>query len=109
MRGDGIEEEIKKQILKSANYCATKFKSLSIGENKQAFSNYCSRKIKKVFKSKCGPLPNTEEIESIQRKLEVFETIYDKTNDNLAGICEFWDEQDVSMDSINSIVAHSTP
>ena len=109
MRGDGIEEEIKKQILKSADYCARKFKSLRIGENKQAFSNYCSRKIKKVFKSKCGPLPNTEEIESIQRKLDVFETVYDKTNDNLARICEFWDEQDVSMDSINSIQFNCGP
>ena len=61
----------KESILKTAKCCARKFKNES---RKRYFSKYCIKKAHKIIQDE--PIPNPEEIASMQKVLDVFDKMY---------------------------------
>ena len=92
----GENEECERKIMHSAKYCARKFENINIEDNKLAFTKYCSKKVETILKSKSGPLPNSEGLVSLQRKLEVFENVFHNTSETISeldGMCNNLNEE----------------
>ena len=74
------ESDLKKMILKTAKDCAKFCENKSNQEEERKFSEQCLKKVKKNLKLKAKP--NQEEIDSIQKKIDVFDKMfYVKTDD----------------------------
>ena len=74
------ESDLKKMILKTAKDCAKFCENKSNQEEERKFSEQCLKKVKKNLKLKAKP--NQEVIDSIQKKIDVFDKMfYVKTDD----------------------------
>ena len=91
---------LKSKVWKSANYCARKFENIDLQEKMQYFSSYCNREIKNVLQSRCEPLPTFERSISIQKKIEVFETFYQKTDDETESIFQVDGNDDIMEEEV---------
>jgi hypothetical protein len=87
-------------VWKSAKYCARKFENIDFEKKKQYFSTYCNREIKNVLQSKCEPLPTSERLISIQKKMDVFETFYQKTDDKTESIFQVDGNDDIMDEEV---------
>ena len=91
-----IQQQIEEEVLKSGKNCARKFEKIRTEDDKQLFLNYCVKTVKQVLQNKCEPLPNSKEMLSLQRKLEVFEKVFYNNDEAILqvdGNCDAMDEE----------------
>ena len=68
------EIDLKKSILKLAKECANKFDKMDYLQDKQYFSNYCSRKLRQCFHIE--PRSNADEKASAKNILDAFDKMF---------------------------------
>ena len=66
--------KLKESILKTANKCARKFQNVNTKTKTRYFTRYCIKKAQKVVPAE--PLPDEQELDSIQRTLDVYDKLY---------------------------------
>ena len=68
------EIDLKKSILKLSKECANKFDKMDYLQDKQYFSNYCSRKLRQCFHIE--PRSNADEKASAKNILDAFDKMF---------------------------------